>query len=335
MLAVRFHGIGDVRTEQVDDIVPEENQALIDVLYGGICGSDLHIFRKGMFVERLGEIMGHEFTGRIRTAPAGSGLSAGDLVVGDPRVPCGRCTACRKGDTHRCASLGFIGEVRPGCFAQLLALEPEKLIRLPPETDPVQAAVSEPLAVAVHACRAIAAGSPESVLVTGAGPIGLLTAFLLKHEYGIPHVAAADRDILRLEMAEQAGADELVKDLSLVENRFDCAVDAVGAEVTLNSSLAAVLPGGTVFVSAIYETLPVVDVNAMVSAEKQLRGNNAYSFQDLQEAARLIGEGRLDLRWLITSVLPAREAPQAFSLLTAPEKRDLKILLDFQHPEGQ
>ena len=86
------------------------------------------------------------------------------------------------------------------------------------------------------------------------------------------------------------------------------------------------------FISAIYEHLPVVDVNALVSSEQCLKGNNAYSFADLQEAARLIGAKEVQLDWLITSVLPAEQAGEAFQRLTRKEKRDLKILLDFQSP---
>ena len=330
MKAVKFYGVGDVRTEEIPPVVPEEGQALIRVLYGGICGSDLHIYRKGMFVEKLGETMGHEFVGQVISAPPSSGLEPGTLVVGDPRVPCGRCQACREGDTHRCASLGFIGEVRPGCFAQLLALESEKLIPLPPETDRKQAALCEPLAVAVHACRGIMTVNPKRVLVVGAGPIGLLITALLKQVYHVEEVVVSDLDQFRRKQAVLAQADRTAADMSQAGVGFDCAVDAVGREEALAGTLGAVRPGGAVFISAIYEHLPVVDINTMVSNEQSLRGNNAYSFTDLQEAARLIGGGEVQLGWLVTSVLPADQADEAFRRLTAREKRDLKILLDFQ-----
>lgn len=198
MKAVKFYGVGDVRTVDTEAATPGGGQALIRVLYGGICGSDLHIYRKGMFVERLEETMGHEFVGRVCSAPAESGLSEGDLVVGDPRVPCGHCRACLEGDSHRCASLGFIGEVRPGCFAEYLALEPEKLIVLPKDTDLKQAALCEPLAVAIHACKEIMRADPQRVLVMGAGPIGLLIACLLKAQYRVAQVTVADLDEFRL-----------------------------------------------------------------------------------------------------------------------------------------
>ena len=333
MKAVKFYGIGDVRTVDVPAVVPDGDQALIQALYGGICGSDLHIYRKGMFVRGTGETMGHEFVGRVLSAPAGCALEAGNLVVGDPRVPCGHCQACLEGETQRCAQLGFIGEVRPGCFAQLLALEPEKLIPLSPGTDLRQAALCEPLAVAVHACKGIVKNNPRRVLVVGAGPIGLLIACLLKKLHRTEWVCVAERDGFRRSFAASAGADQAAAELSEAGRGFDCAVDAVGAPGVLDGMLSAVRPGGSIFVSAIYESLPEFDINTLVSNEQQLLGNNAYSFADLKEAARLVETRAVELDWLITRVLPAGQAAEAFRLLTAKEKSDLKILLDFRAPD--
>lgn len=311
-------------------MVPARGQALIQVLYGGICGSDLHIYRKGMFVQGTGETMGHEFVGRVLSVPAEGPIKVGDIVVGDPRVPCGHCQACLEGDTHRCAELGFIGEVRPGCFAQLLALEPDKLIVLSPGVELRQAALCEPLAVAVHACKGIIKTAPRRILVVGAGPIGLLTAYLLKNVYHAEWVSVVERDSLRRSFAARSGADQAAAEFSEAGGGFDCAVDAVGVSGILDGALRAVRPGGSVFVSAIYETLPVFDINALVSGEQRLLGNNAYSFDDLREAARLISDQAVKLDWLVTRTMPADQAAEAFRLLTGKEKSDLKILLDFQ-----
>ena len=329
MLAVKFYGVGDVRTEQIEPVTAAPGQALVKILYGGICGSDLHIYREGMFVAKLRETMGHEFIGRVEEAPANSGFRQGDLVVGDPRVPCGGCLACEAGDFHRCAALGFIGEVSPGGFAEYLAIDPAKLIRLSPQTPPEQGAVAEPLAVAVHACRRIAQSAFKNALVIGAGPIGLLIACLLKKEYGFTRVAVADIDAFRLAKAKEIGVDLTAQSADEVAGQFDCVVDAVGMEITLSAALGAIRPGGVLYISAIYEKLPVVDVNLIVGGELTVAGNNAYSFEDMREAARIIDSGKIDFSWLITRILPAEEAAEAFRLLTARDKQDLKILLKF------
>jgi 2-desacetyl-2-hydroxyethyl bacteriochlorophyllide A dehydrogenase len=336
MRAVKFYGPGKVGLEDIPAPVPAASEALVKILYGGICGSDLHIFRQGMFVEKPGETMGHEFSGVVVSAPAASGLSPGDLVVGDPRVPCGTCAPCLAGDTHRCSSLGFIGEVSPGAFAEYLVIAPEKLIRLKRGTDPAQAALAEPLAVAVHACRRIAAvtgdgagGGSGGVLVLGAGPIGLLVVYVLKKVYAVKRVGVFEIDPFRLGKAREAGADTPGSALERVNGRYSCMVDAVGAETALNKAIGAVEAGGHVFISAIYEKTPQVDINTLVSGELTLAGNNAYGFGDLREAAALIESGAHDFRWLVTSVLPPEEAGRGFELLTGKEKRDLKILLQF------
>ena len=330
MRAVRFFGVGDVRVEDIELTKPNEQQALVNVIYGGICGSDLHIYREGMFVAKIPETMGHEFIGRVISAPYGSSLQKGDIVIGDPRVPCEKCPACQAGDYHRCAALGFIGEVSPGAFAEYLAIKPEKLIPMKNDIDMRQGALAEPLAVAVHACRSIISSKPKGVLVAGAGPIGLLIALLLKKQYRLPKIAVADIDEYRLQKAVLAGADETVRSIANTAGEYDCIVDAVGSPNVLNAALTAVSPGGSIYILAIYEKLPVFDINLVVGNELTLKGNNAYSFKDLQEAADIINCGNYDFSWLISRVLPVEQASEAFALLTAKEKKDLKILIDLQ-----
>jgi len=330
MKAVRFYGVGDIRVEEIESIQPMMHQAFVKIIYGGICGSDLHIYRKGMFVKNIPETIGHEFVGRVVSVPASSELHEGDLVIGDPRVHCGKCQACQTGDYNRCSELGFIGEVSPGAFAEYLAIEPQKLIRLNDDVDAQQGALSEPLAVAVHACHNIAAFHPNRVLVAGAGPIGLLIAYLLKNQYGIAKVAVADIDAMRLQKAVLVDADETVLSIADTAGEYDCIVDAVGTPAVFNIALAAIAPGGCLCISAIYEKLPIFDVNMFVSNELTIKGNNAYSFKDLEESAEIINSGRYDFSWLVTRIMQVEQASEAFALLTEKEKKDLKILINFQ-----
>jgi 2-desacetyl-2-hydroxyethyl bacteriochlorophyllide A dehydrogenase len=227
--------------------------------------------------------------------------------------------------------LGFIGEVSPGAFAGYLAIAPEKLVTLQGGTDPAQAALAEPLAVAVHACRRIiTVAGGGNVLVLGAGPIGLLMVYLFKNVYAVKRVGVFEIDPFRLGKAKEAGADALSADIESLNGQYFCLVDAAGVETVLNKAIGAVAPGGCVFISAIYERTPRADINTLVSKEMTLIGNNAYGFDDLKEAAALIESGKYDFRWLVTSILSAEEAARGFELLTGKEKRDLKILLRFE-----
>ena len=131
MKALRWYGIHDVRTEEIDKPFPPEGEVLVRVLYAGICGSDLHIYNKGMFIQNVPETMGHEFCGVVEEADSESGFSAGDLVIANPMVPCGVCDSCRRGSYNTCEALGFIGEVRQGCFAKYISLPPDRLIPVP------------------------------------------------------------------------------------------------------------------------------------------------------------------------------------------------------------
>jgi 2-desacetyl-2-hydroxyethyl bacteriochlorophyllide A dehydrogenase len=327
--AVRFHGIGDVRCDEIKALAPHSDEALVRIIYGGICGSDLHIYRQGMFVEKIPETMGHEFIGRVESAPEGSMLKSGALVTGDPRVPCGSCIACQRQQEHRCPNIAFIGEISPGGFAEYLAIRPDKLIGLKPHVDPRQGVLAEPLAVALHACRGIAAGRHEKALIVGAGPIGALIAFLLKKRYNFYQVALTDIDEFRLQQGRLCGADTLIHNMDEAINQYDCLIDTVGSQSALNAALAAIAPGGSLYVSAIYEQIPLCDINLLVGKELQIKGNNAYSFADLEEAAQLLNSEIYDLSWLVSDILPAERAAEAFARLTASQKKDLKILLDF------
>lgn len=148
MKALRWYGIHDVRTEEVDKPAPAPGEVLIRILYAGICGSDLHIYNKGMFIQNIPETMGHELCGIVEDASQAdqpgrpSGFKKGDLVIANPMMTCGECDSCRRGDFNTCEALGFIGEVRQGCFAKYICLPEDRLIRVP---EPLQKEIPDPL----------------------------------------------------------------------------------------------------------------------------------------------------------------------------------------------
>ena len=148
MKTARYYGIEDIRCEELPIPNCGEKDVLIKVAYAGICGSDLHIYKKGMIIQNIPETMGHEFSGTvIKTGSKVHSLQAGDRVTANPMVTCGNCIACRTGHRGSCETLGFIGEVRPGCFAEYIALPQEDVIKAPPDIDLKKLALAEPLAV--------------------------------------------------------------------------------------------------------------------------------------------------------------------------------------------
>ena len=169
----------------------------LSVTAAGICGSDLHNFRTGQWISRSPSVAGHEFSGLVTEIGDGvEGLAVGDAVVADSRFWCGECANCRAGRPNICEKLGFVGEVCDGGFAERTVLPARLLVRHEPLLDPAIAAMAEPLAVALHAVRKLAAPAGEPILVVGCGPIGGLAALLLSHRHDGP-LLVADRNAAR------------------------------------------------------------------------------------------------------------------------------------------
>lgn len=327
MNALRFYGIHDVRLETLPVPEPGEGDVRIAVLYAGICGSDLHIFNKAMFVEQIPQTMGHEFIGRIeKLGPGVSDFEIGDLVMANPMVPCMACESCKKGSYNTCACLGFIGEVSPGCFAEYLTIEANKLIRVPPWADIRLAALTEPLAVALNIARRANPAPGDKIAVIGAGPIGLLAVCVFKNLYGVLDITVSDLSENRLKLAASAGAKRTVTDLDRLGETFDINIEAAGVQATVNSALRTLKAGGTLCVVSVFEQAVALDMNVIVGKQLRVLGCNVYEGTDLRDAACAIAESKLDLDFIITHEFPLQRGAEAFSLLNSKDKTAAKIL---------
>ncbi|NLJ77026.1 MAG: alcohol dehydrogenase catalytic domain-containing protein [Peptococcaceae bacterium] len=327
MLAVRYHGVGQVHVEDMSRPVCGPGQVLVKVVYAGICGSDLHIFRKGMFVSTIPEIMGHEFSGVVeQVGPKVITLQPGDQVVGDPRVSCGTCAWCRTGAYNLCPNLGFIGEVRPGCFAEYLVLNANKLIKVPASVPLRRAALVEPLAVALHIAGKGRLEQAEHLGIVGAGPIGILTV-LVAQTMQVKRVTVIDIAEERLALAGRLGATVLSAFPAGQDDQPDVVVEAVGVEPTLAGALVWLRPRGRLVMAGLYEEKINIDPNDIVVKELELVGVSAYETADLQQAVELVAKGEMDVEQVVTHVLPLTSAPEAFALLASGDKKAGKILL--------
>ncbi len=328
MLAVRFYGIRDVRIENVPIPAYGPEEVLIKVKYGGICGSDLHIFKKGMFVGSTPVVMGHEFSGIIeKVGSKVKDLSPGDYVVGDPRVPCNKCKWCQEGLYHLCPELGFIGEVSPGCFAEYLAMDAKKLFKIPSSIDFKVAALVEPLAVALHIVQYAHLSPNEIIGIVGAGPIGLLA--LLVAQMIAKNITVIDISPFRLSKAKLIGATKVLQEFPLnPSEKVDVVIEVTGSKETLNKSLEWINPGGRLVLGGIYENKVQLDPNNIVFKEIKLTGINAYNTEDIKKAIELISNNYINVEVIITDILPLSEAVKGFELLTAAVKKSIKILLE-------
>lgn len=325
MKTARYYGIHDIRYEETDMPQYGPDEVLIHVEYAGICGSDLHIYNKGMFIMNIPETMGHEFAGTV--AEVGSnvqGFSKGDLVTANPMVPCMKCESCLSGSYNTCENLSFIGECRQGCFAEYIVMHKDTLIRIPNGADPMQAALTEPLAVALNICKKADFRPDDTVAVIGAGPIGLLTIMAAKALYGVKNITSVDLSDERLALAEKIGADHTVK--ALVES-YDKVIDAAGVSATFNSAVNHAKANGKVYVVSIFENDFVFDINTIVAKQISVVGCNVYTACEMREAAEAIASGKINVTPLISHIFDITDCREAFKTAASADKKAAKILM--------
>ncbi|GAB2918167.1 L-idonate 5-dehydrogenase [Streptomyces mayteni] len=339
MLSCVIHGAGDLRVEERPEPEPGPGQALVAIRYGGVCGSDLHYHRHGGVGDfRLREplVPGHEVVGTVvGYGPDAEGPPPGTPVAVHPATPCGRCPECVAGRANICRDTRYLGSAArmphvQGGFAARIAVPADQLRALPAGLDPRLAALAEPLSVALHAVRRAGEVAGRHVLVTGAGPIGLLVA-ADAGAAGAASVTVTDLLLRALEFARAAGATATVLADDPADPgwpaRVDVAIEASGTAPGLADCLARVARGGVVVQLGL---LPPGETpfagNALVTREIDLRG--AFRFAPELDAALRLLAARPGLAELISAVRPVREAAAAFAL-AADRSTSCKVLLDF------
>lgn len=329
MKTARYYGIEDIRYEELPVPNCGEKDVLIKVAYAGICGSDLHIYKKGMFIQNIPETMGHEFSGTvIKTGSKVHSLQAGDRITANPMVTCGNCIACRTGHRGSCETLGFIGEVRPGCFAEYIALPQEDVIKAPPDIDLKKLALAEPLAVALNICRQAKPAPTDKVLIVGPGPIGLLTALALKNVCGLENPTILGRSPARLSIAKALGMKTTTQLGD--DSYFDLIIEAAGNETALSTAVAHALPGGKICVVSIFEDDFIFDINTIVAKQLSIIGCNVYETRHIQESTKLLADGIIDPSPLVTDTYDLADCREAFATLCSKDKKACKILFQME-----
>ncbi len=333
MKAVRLYAAGDLRVEDIDPpAAPGAGEVLVRLTAAGICGSDLHNFRTGAWISRSPSVAGHEFAGVVSAVGEGvEGLRIGDTVVADSRYWCGECPACRSGRHNVCTSLGFVGEVCDGGFAEAAVLPARLLAKHDPALDAGIAAMAEPLAVALHAVRKLAVPAGEPVLVIGCGPIGGLAALLVARLHDGP-LLVADRNTSRAELVARVAdarivdLDQAAMDAALGGVPLRYALDATGSVAALQTVLALLAGGGTLALVGIAHGRLDLDPNLLVEREIALVGCHAFG-GELPEAVALLPALAPKLAELIDAQISLDEVPAAYRRLLAGESPGLKTII--------
>ncbi len=333
MRAVRLHDVRDLRFEEIAAPgSPGPGAVLLKVEAAGICGSDLHNFSTGQWISRKPSVAGHEFCGRIAAIGEGvTGFAVGQAVVADSRFWCGECAQCRDGHRNACEHLGFVGEVCDGGFAEQVVLPARLVLPRPDAMDPRAAAMSEPLAVALHAIAKVRPDPGAAVLVVGCGTIGGLCALILSHRHTGP-LLLGDRNADRAAMVAKATGGTVV-DLTAEAiaaathgRPLRYAIDATGSIAALRQVLEVVGPNSTIGLVGISHGKLDLDPNHLVEREIQLVGCHAFK-DELPEAIALAAELSDQLLALVDAEITLEDVPATFQRLLAGDVKGLKTII--------
>jgi L-iditol 2-dehydrogenase len=336
MKALVFRGPSSMPLEDRPDPVPRRGEVVVAVRASGICGSDVHGFRGATGRRRVGVVMGHEAAGQVvEVGPDVTATRVGDRVVLRSILPCGRCDRCRHGQPNICLDRRGMGMHFDGAYAERIVVDEALLLPLPEAVGYEDASLVEPLAVAMHAVNITPFRLLDSVVIVGAGAIGLLT-LLAARRRGAGSIVVTDRDAHRLEIAHVLGADQVV-DVSRSDpvaavteatggRGADVVFEAVGIAATVQQSIAVARPGGQV--TWIGNSAPEVPLPMQELVTRELTVRGAYGFVDeFDLALDAITAGWIDGSPLIECVAPLADGEELFRQLAAGSLSAVKVVL--------
>jgi threonine 3-dehydrogenase len=320
-----------LRIEDVPIPTVGRDDVLIRVLRTGVCGTDLHIYQWDGWAQAnvlVPLVIGHEFVGEIVTVgPDVDDLQSGDLVSGEGHLVCGRCRNCMAGRRVQCARTKGIGVNHPGAFAEFVAMPATNVWHHPPDIDLDVAAIFDPFGNAVHTALTFPILG-EDVLITGAGPIGLMAAIVARHA-GARHVVITDVSPYRLELARQIGVT-LAVDASAItlqdamghlemREGFDVGLEMSGKPTALRDMLAAMTHGGKIAVLGLPTEQFGIDWGHLVLNMITIKGiYGRQMFETWYEMAVLIQSG-VDISPVITHRFDAMDFDAAFETVRSAQ----------------
>jgi L-idonate 5-dehydrogenase len=343
MHALVIHAPLDLRIEEVPTPEPEANQLLVRVRAGGICGSDLHYYNHGGFgTIRIKEpmVLGHEVSGAVsRVGPGVTDMPAGTRISISPSRPCGLCQYCQQGLQNHCLDMRYYGSAMrtphvQGAFQQEIVIDRSQAHVVADSLSDAEAAMAEPLSVALHAVRRAGPLLGKRVLVTGCGPIGALIVTAARRA-GAAMIVATDVNTLPLESAKKVGADlafniaqtpDALQPFAADKGSFDVLFEASGNAAALRGAFDVLKPRGVIVQVGLGGDISL-PINVIVAKEFDLRG--AFRFhEEFAIAVELLNKGLIDVKPLISGIFPYQDSVKAFQ--TAGDRsKSMKVLVSF------
>lgn len=333
-------GKGNIEVREVPEPTPGPDQVKVAVKAAGICGSDLHIYHDDIkLAVNPPVVMGHEFSGVIAELGQGvQGWQIGDRVTCETAAyVCGTCLACRAGYYNVCSEKKLIGYVYDGCFASYCVVHESRLHALPENVDFAAGALTEPLACAVHALlelTRITAG--DTVVITGPGPMGLLSLQLAKAAGGYSIVCGTSQDTQRLAIARSLGADQTIDvqqqdALDMVRRMTDgegadVFIEASGAPPAARMGLDMTRRRGQYTQLGLFGRAFELDFELIAYKEIKVTGSLGQRWNAWRRALAMMARGQVQTGPLVSHKLPITAWQEAFEIFES--KQGLKIVLE-------
>lgn len=336
MRAAHYLGNRNIEISACSPQAPQPGQVQLRVSHCGICGTDLHLFHGNMDHRvTFPQVIGHESSAVIEAIGEGvENWKPGDHVTVRPLDPCGQCAACRRGHSHVCQKLKFIGIDAPGAMQGLWTVPAHTLHRLPDNLTLTDASLVEPIAVACHDVRLGEVRPGEFAVVIGGGPIGALVALVARHHGA--RVIVTEINPFRIKLLQSLGLEVYDPRTTDIPALVQAETHEAGADVVFEVSGAAAGAelmtklGGVrsrVVMVAVFPKPVPVDLHKFFWREMRLIGTRVYEPQDFDEAIALLAGGQIPFTKLITGVYPLDGLKQG--LLEMEQGADvMKILID-------
>lgn len=320
--------------------IAAEGQVLVRIMRIGICGSDIHVYHGKHPFTSYPVTQGHEVSGRIEAVGSGvEGLSVGQKVTIEPQVCCGHCYPCTHGKYNLCEELKVMGFQTTGTASEYFTVDAAKVTPLPETMSYDEGAMIEPLAVTVHAAKRFPELKGARVAILGCGPIGILLMQSCK-ALGAASVLVTDVSDYRLSVARSVGADYAVNtgetDMEQAlrdafgSDKADVIYDCAGSDITMDQAIRCARKGSTIVLVAVFSKLASVDLAVLNDHELELNTSMMYRHEDYVDAIRLVSEGKVQLRPLMSRHFAFRDYLKAYQYIDENREMTMKVIIDVQ-----
>lgn len=314
------------------------NEILVHIKRIGVCGSDIHAYKGKHPFTPLPVVQGHEYSAEvINVGSSVSKFKKGDKVTGRPQLTCGMCNPCKSGKYNVCQELKVQGFQAPGVAQDYFILPEDRAYKINEQVSFDEIALIEPAAVGAHCTSLIEDIHAKNIVISGAGPIGILIAQFAKAK-GAKRIVVSDFNPFRLEMLHKLGITDTInlREESfgngvrriLGDDGFQVGIEAVGHQAALDDLVAHVEKGGEVIIVGVYEEFPRVNMGFVGEHELTLKGSMMYKHEDYEEAIEFLNTNKINVKDMITHTFEFSDYNKAYKYINDNPNETLKVIIN-------